>query len=197
MFALAKPKCPIKKFKATKHISGNDLLVHENFQERVKSIDDVAKSCKVIVYIKGSYYQLGSPTQSVPYNDYDLVIGHGFQFQLRDESNAMLCNEICLSKSKTKSSRWTCSDSSRYLSLGPNDIAEVRCFLQGIANRGLVWSRLNSNVISDGTYSSNIGGYQTLKNDIQTRCKDEKLKRALLRTLRRMYAEELEGEDEE
>lgn len=99
-FCLAKPKCQIKKFKATKHITGTDLLIHENFHERVKSIDDVAKSCKVVVYIKGSYYQLGSHTASVPYSDYDLVIGHGFQFQLRDEHNAMLCNELCLSRSK-------------------------------------------------------------------------------------------------
>lgn len=78
------------------------------------------------------------------------------------------------------------------------DIAEVKCFLQGITSRGLVWSRLNSNVISDGTYSSNISGYQALRNDIQTRCKDEKFKRALLRALRRMYdEEELQGEEDE
>jgi hypothetical protein len=73
----------------------------------------------------------------------------------------------------------------------------VKCLLQGATNRGLTWSRLNSNVFSDGTYASNPNGYQALKIDIQTRCENEKFKRELLRTLRRMYEEEQQQSQEE
>ena len=68
--------------------------------------------------------------------------------------------------------------------------------MQGAANRGFTWSRYNSNVLSDNTYASNTSGYQALKVDIQTKCKDEKFKRALLRALRKMYDEE-EGQQQQ
>lgn len=97
---LAKNKCPIKKYGSSKVLPGEPLLVNENFKDRVKSIEKAAKDCKVHVYIKGSYYQVASSSQQVPYADYDLVIGHGFRFEIRDESNALLCNKICLSRSK-------------------------------------------------------------------------------------------------
>ena len=74
--------------------------------------------------------------------------------------------------------------------LAPTDMSEVRCLLQGVANRGLTWSRYYPDVISDGTYASNTYGYQTLKTDIQTRCEKEKFKRQLLRALRQMYEED-------
>jgi hypothetical protein len=67
---------------------------------------------------------------------------------------------------------------------------EVKCFLQGAMNRGLVWSRYDTDILSDGTYAANPSGYQSLKTDVQTRCKDEHLKRQLLRALRTMYEEE-------
>jgi hypothetical protein len=59
----------------------------------------VAKTCKVHVYVKGSYYQLPNPAQQVYVDEADVVIGHGFQFELRDETNALLCNSLCLGKS--------------------------------------------------------------------------------------------------
>jgi hypothetical protein len=43
---------------------------------------------------------LPNPSQQVLISDADLVIGHGFQFEIRDENNALLCNAICLSKSR-------------------------------------------------------------------------------------------------
>ena len=74
--------------------------------------------------------------------------------------------------------------------LDPADIPEVKCFLEGVINHGLTWSKYNSDVISDGTYAANTGGYQALKTDIQTKCQKEKFKRQLLRILRTMYDEE-------
>ena len=66
----------------------------------------------------------------------------------------------------------------------------MKCFLQGLSSRGLTWSRYNSDIISDNTYASNTQGYQTLKTDIQTKCKDQGFKRELLRELRRLYEQE-------
>ncbi len=74
--------------------------------------------------------------------------------------------------------------------LDPMNIPEAKCFLQGAISRGLTWSRYDPDILSDGTYASNPYGYQTLKADIQTKCKGEKLKRQLLRTLRKMYDEQ-------
>jgi hypothetical protein len=62
-------------------------------------LENLAKDCKIRLYIKGSYYQLPDPSQQVLISDADLVIGHGFQFEIRDEDNTMLCNKICLGKS--------------------------------------------------------------------------------------------------
>lgn len=67
----------------------------------MKPLETVAKDCKVHLYIKGSYYQLRDPAQQVLVSDADIVIGHGFQFELRDEKDALLCNKVCLSKSKS------------------------------------------------------------------------------------------------
>ncbi|CAF0979550.1 unnamed protein product [Adineta ricciae] len=167
----SKPKCPIKKYKSSTYITGDQLLLDENFHDRVKPLENVAKTCKVRLTIRGSYYQLTQADQQVLVNDADLVIGHGFRFELRDEKNGVLCNKICLSKN-------------------PADIPEVRCFLEGVINHGLTWSKYNSDVISDGTYAANTGGYQALKTDIQTKCQKEKFKRQLLRILRTMYDEE-------
>lgn len=74
---------------------------------------------------------------------------------------------------------------------------EVKCFLQGAASRGLTWSRLNSNVLSDGKYASNQNAYQALKVDIQTKCKEEKFKRSLRRALRRMEDENSDDDDDD
>ena len=76
------------------------------------------------------------------------------------------------------------------------DIPEVKCVLQGAMNLGLIWSRSNSDVLSDGTYAANTAGYQTLKIDVQTRCKDEKLKRNLLHALRTIYAEDSDSDED-
>ena len=96
---LAKDKCPIKKYSSSKYITGEPLLVHTDFYDRVKTVEKAAKDCKVHVYIKGSYYQLPNPSQQVLISDADLVIGHGFRFEVRDENNALLCNKLCLSRS--------------------------------------------------------------------------------------------------
>ncbi|CAF0941904.1 unnamed protein product [Adineta steineri] len=167
------PKCQIKKYKSNTYITGDPLLIHEDFHERVKPLENLAKTCQVRLYIRGSYYQLPNPADQVLVLDADLVIGHGFQFEIRDENNAILCNKMCLSKN-------------------PTDIPAVNCFLQGVINHGLTWSKYNTDAISDGTYAANTIGYHTLKTDVQTRCKDEKLKRQLLRALRKMSIEENE-----
>ena len=98
-FLLVGSKCDIKKYKSSKQITGDPLLVNKAFVSRVEAIEKIAKNCKVHVYVKGSYYQLKDPSAYVPTSDVDMVIGHGFQFELRDESNAMLCNKHCLSQS--------------------------------------------------------------------------------------------------
>ena len=98
-YFLAKPHCPIKKYKAGKYIVGDQLLVHEQFYDRVTPLEEVAKNCKVNLHIKGSYYQLANAAQQVLVSDADRVIGHGFQFELRDLQSAILCNKVCLSKS--------------------------------------------------------------------------------------------------
>ncbi len=97
---LAKPKCPIKKYKSTKYITGEQLLVNEDFEDRVDAVEKVAKECKVHVYVKGSYYQIANPAQQVLVSEADIVIGHAFHFEVRDESNGLLCNKLCLSRSK-------------------------------------------------------------------------------------------------
>jgi hypothetical protein len=93
-------KCPIKKYKSSNYITGNQLLVHEDFKSRVAALENVAKNCRVHIYVTGSYYQLQNPSQQVPASDADIVIGHAFQFELRDENNGYLCNKLCLSKSR-------------------------------------------------------------------------------------------------
>lgn len=194
-FLIAKDKCPIKKYKSSKYITGDPLLIHENFHDRVKPLESLAKECKIHLYIKGSYYQLPNPSQQVLVSDADLVIGHGFRFEIRDEKDTVQCNKICLSKSRKSwlKFHWLKGKS---LYLAPGDIPEVNCFLQGAINRGLVWSRTNTDVLSDGTYAANTAGYQTLKTDIQTKCQKEKFKRQLLRALRKMYEDEDEEEEE-
>jgi hypothetical protein len=75
------------------------------------------------------------------------------------------------------------------------DIKEVKCFLQGVQKKGLIWSSYNTNVLSDGTYTGNTQAYQTLKTDIQTKCQGESFKRQLLEAVRRVYEEEQESEE--
>jgi hypothetical protein len=99
IFLTATPKCQIKKYKSSKYIIGEQLLLHEDFHDRVKPLENLAKDCKVRLYIKGSYYQLPNPAQQVSVSDADIIIGHGFHFELRDEDNALLCNKVCLGKS--------------------------------------------------------------------------------------------------
>ncbi|CAF1162345.1 unnamed protein product [Rotaria sp. Silwood1] len=157
-------KCPIKKHKATKYIKGDPLLVHKDFEDRLKSVEKAAKDCNVHVYVKGSYFQTPDPAQAVPIVDADLAIGHGFRFELRDTNDALVCNSLCLSRN-------------------PSTIFEVKCFLETVVRHGLVWSMSNSNVISDGTYEADKRGYHDLKKDIQTKCQKESFKRQLQRAL--------------
>lgn len=96
----AGPKCPIKKYKTSKYTIGQPLFLHENFHDRYKPLENLAKDCQLRINIKGGYYQLVDSTESVLVVDADLVIGHAFRFELYDENNAVLCNKICLSKSR-------------------------------------------------------------------------------------------------
>lgn len=75
-------------------------MVNENFKAVVKTLESIAKDCKVHVYVTGSYYKIKDPAQQVLITEADLVVGHGFKFELRDTNNAILCNEYCLQKSK-------------------------------------------------------------------------------------------------
>lgn len=99
---LAGPKCPIKKYKTSKYTIGHPLYLHENFHDRYKPLEDLAKDCHLRINIKGGYYQLIDPAESVLVIDADLAIGHAFRFELHDENNAVLCNKICLSKSELR-----------------------------------------------------------------------------------------------
>ncbi|CAF2495147.1 unnamed protein product [Rotaria sp. Silwood2] len=137
----------------------------------IKSVEKSAKECNVHVYVKGSYYQMEDPAKPVLVSEADIVIGHGFRFELRNTDNSMACNKLCLSRN-------------------PKDIFQVKCFLESIIKDGLVWSVSNPDVISDGTYEADKRGYQDLKIDIQTKCKKEGLKRELLQVLRRMEAQD-------
>lgn len=79
--------------------------------------------------------------------------------------------------------------------LDPTETPEVKCFLQGVVNHGLTWSKYDGDLISDGTYAANPYTYSSLKTDIQTRCQDEKFKREFLRALRRFYEEKEENDE--
>lgn len=90
----------MKKYGSSSYIVGDPLLVHEDFKPRVADIEKIAKDCRVRVFVKGSYYQLARPTDQTLVAEADLVIGHGFKFELRDSTNALLCNKLCLSRCK-------------------------------------------------------------------------------------------------
>jgi len=186
-------KCPIKQYKSSKYITGYKLLVHNDFVARVKSVESAAKNCKVAVYITDSYYQLSDPTLQVLVSQADLVIGHAFQFELRDLNNAILCNSLCLSKSRINFYKIF---SSVFVCLDPTAIPEVKCLLQSAQQSGLKWSIYNSNTLSDGTYASNPTAWQSLKTNIQTQCKNQSFKRELLQLLRRTYDEEEDSDEE-
>ncbi len=122
----------------------------------------------------------------------DLVIGHAFQFELRDLNGAILCNKLCLSKSKINFYKIF---SSVFVCLDPTALPEVKCLLQSAQKKGLKWSIYNSNTLSDGTYAANPTAWQTLKTDIQTKCKGQSFKRELLQALRGMYDEQDSDEE--
>ncbi|CAF1551522.1 unnamed protein product, partial [Didymodactylos carnosus] len=164
-------KCPIKRYKSGKYFLGDKLDVQETMHERIKLLETLAKDCQVLVHVKGSYYQLQNPAAQVPISDSNLVIGHGFAFELRDAQDRMLCNSVCLNKN-------------------PLDIAEVKCFISGAINRGWTWSRTNPTVLSDGFYEANPSTYQKTKTQIQTDCQNVKLKRQMMLALRRLYDDE-------
>lgn len=90
-------KCPIEKYKSGS-ITGVPLLAHKDFEKAFKIVEKAAKDCKVHVNIKSSYYQLPSSSDNVESQNAALVVGRGFQFDLRTESNSMLCNKVCLQK---------------------------------------------------------------------------------------------------
>ncbi|CAF3621322.1 unnamed protein product [Rotaria sordida] len=166
-------KCPIKKYTANKYVMGHTLLGHEDFAKHIKTVEKTAKDCNVHVYVKDSYYQMIDSAAPASTSEENLVIGHGFRFEIHDTSNKVLCNAVCLSKN-------------------PMGTFQIKCFLETIQKHGLVWSIYDSDVISDGTYESDRRGYQALKVDIQTKCQKESFKRQLLRALRRMNEEESE-----
>jgi hypothetical protein len=192
MNLLADSKCPIKQYSSSKYITGNTLLVHQDFSDRVKVVEKAAKDCKVRVYITGSYYQLQYPTEQVPYLEQDLVIGHALKFELHNENNGILCNKLCLSKSKTNLYKIFLF---LFVCLDPMDLYEVKCFLQSVQNNGLSWSRYITNVLSDGTYASDPNAYEPVKIDIQTKCQGQSLKRKMFREVRRIYEVEQESEE--
>ncbi|CAF3355062.1 unnamed protein product [Rotaria socialis] len=178
-FLFSSSKCPIKKHKPGKIITGDPLLVHKDFEDSLKQIEKAAKDCKVHVFVKGSYYQLPNPSSRAPFGDEDIVIGQAFQFELRDEQNGILCNKLCLSRN-------------------PSVLSEAKCFLDTIRRNGLTWSSSNSYIISSGKYASNVAGYGATKTDIQTKCQKESFKRELMLELRQMYdAESQDGDDDD
>ena len=102
---LKKGNCTIVEFKGkhfTKDKSSPSIYIDKAWEETVKSLDELAKLCKVKVHVEKSF-ELHQNEKA----DYDIrdklnpnhYIGQAMSIKVYDEKDNLLCDETCL-KSK-------------------------------------------------------------------------------------------------
>lgn len=154
-----KRDCKLVQVKG-KHIekSSNKVWVHESLEKKFEDIDGLAKLCHVKLHILKSYIPSTSKT-----NKYDSTektnqhhyIGHALKFEIYDENDKLLCNDICLGKI-------------------PIPDSKAKCFIDGLNAIKMKWSILDPTVIHTGFATANINEYNNIREEVQVGCKETK-----------------------
>lgn len=104
-----KRNCTIVEFKG-KHLSKQSakLWIDKSIEERMKSVDDLAKLCKVRIHVLKSYIQHSDPNKGHQYDPRDPnpaghYIGEALSINIYDENHKLICNDVCLQSNYTLS----------------------------------------------------------------------------------------------
>ncbi|CAF0829217.1 unnamed protein product [Didymodactylos carnosus] len=92
--------CPVALYSKDSSYCGYKLYAQKSFHPTLEQIGQYAKECKVKVNVKQSFINDGD--QIIPkINDYTQMafhLGLGFEYELLDTNERLLCNRVCLNK---------------------------------------------------------------------------------------------------
>ncbi|CAF0859885.1 unnamed protein product [Adineta steineri] len=113
------PKCQVAVYKGGKDFGGEKIMANKTFVPYLKTVGQVAKACKVKVFVTESYKQLKTPNEFVLSTELPLALGHAIRFNLQDPKGGTVCNKLCMTARSWKT------------------IPEATCFINGVTKKGI------------------------------------------------------------
>jgi hypothetical protein len=147
------------KFKQSTKKSAK-LLIDKAIEDRVKTLDELAKLCKVHLHILKSYVQHPDKTKAYTYDLKDKTqanhyVGQAISAHIYDLKDNLMCNEICLAKV-------------------PCPVHEAKCFLDGLYAIKWKWSILDSTTFHTDYHNNNRIQYNQHREAFQVGCHGKK-----------------------
>jgi hypothetical protein len=149
-----KRNCTITSFKG-KHFSkdSNKAHVDSSILKKLEDLDGLAKLCHVKIHVLRSF-KLGTPAAGDKSNVH-YQIGHAIGFEIYDEHDKLLCNDICLGKI-------------------PIPQKQAKCFVDGLHAINWKWSILDPTTCHTGFATANTRAFNDLRDHHQVGCKENK-----------------------
>jgi len=155
-----KRNCTIVQFKG-KHIEkkSNKVWVHESILKKYEDLDGLAQLCKVKLHVIKSF-TFNPTAKDTKFDTLDKTnahyyIGHAVRFEIYDDDDKLLCNDICLGKIPIPEPR-------------------AKCFTDGLNAIKWKWSILDPTTCHTGFAVANVKEYNELREHVQVGCKETK-----------------------
>lgn len=140
--------------------SSKKIYISEDLKKNFQKLDDLAKLCKVRFDPSRSFSVNKDPKYKID-ETAPFFVGYGFEAELNDDKNKLMCNKVCLAKS-------------------PNGMKEAKCLLDGLNAIGFRHNPKYPGIFYEASLlSQTVSTYTKMKELKQVGCSDDKIMKKL------------------
>jgi hypothetical protein len=162
----SKNQCPIKLYdpKDTSFTGVKLYTNAETFHPLLLTLSKYAKDCRVKIRIKQAFIQENPSLTTLKINDYSEMafrLGEAIEFELIDQDNKLLCNNLCLQKDLSKL----------------KELPDAKCFLEKVSKDSAFRQDAikPSILIKRPTPQEPLAKLQDKRIDVQNKCSKLKM----------------------
>jgi hypothetical protein len=157
----SKNQCPIKLYDP-KDLSFTGVKLYTNvdtFHPLLLTLSKYAKDCRVKIRVKQAFIQENPRLTALKINDFSEMafrLGEAIEFELIDQNNKLLCNNLCLQKDLSQL----------------NGLPDAKCFLEKVSkNSDLREDAIKPSIlIKRPTPQQSLAILQDKRIDVQNKC---------------------------
>jgi len=151
-----KNQCPIKLYnpKDSSFIGVKLYTNADTFHPLLQTLSTYAKQCHVKINIKRAFIQDHSTISTIKLHDHSALafrLGEAIKFELFDQDNKLLCNQLCMKKNLSR-------------------LPDAKCFLEKLArNSDIQQDPMKPTIIMKRRKSNE--SLDNIRKDLQNKCK--------------------------